>query len=104
VCRLRGIWRRNVINVVRHGFSASVARELQRTALLEVHERSMPGISGVHGTMTPGGRHVVTMVLCRAGCVRRGGLVCAGQARCADAVRSCPYGRATRSPRARTYR
>ncbi len=53
--------------------------------------------------MTPGGRHVVTMVLCRAGCVRRGGPVCAGQARCADAVRGCPCGSAARSPRARTY-
>ena len=58
---------------------------------------------GVHGTVTPGGRHVVTMVLCRVGCVRRGGPVCAGQARCPDTVRGCPCGRAARSPRARTY-
>jgi hypothetical protein len=63
----------------------------------------MPGTSGVHGTVTPGGRHVVTMVLCRAGCVRRGGPVCAGQASCADAVRGCPCGRTARSPRVRTY-
>jgi hypothetical protein len=65
--------------------------------------RSMPGTSGVHGTVTLGGRHVVTMVLCCAGCVLRGGPVWAGQARCADAVRGCPCGRAARSPRARTY-
>jgi hypothetical protein len=32
-----------------------------------------------------------------------GGPVCAGQARCADAVRGCPCGRAARSLRARTY-
>jgi len=63
----------------------------------------MPGISGVHGTVTPGGRHVVTMVLCRVGCAGRGGPVWAGQARCADAVRGCPCGPAARSPRARTY-
>jgi hypothetical protein len=48
----------------------------------------MSGTSGVHGTVTRGGRHVVTMVLCRVGCVRRGGPVWAGQARCVDAVRA----------------
>jgi hypothetical protein len=32
----------------------------------------MSGTSGVHGTVTPGGRHVATMVLYRAGCVRGG--------------------------------
>ena len=48
-------------------------------------------------------RPLWTMVLCRVGCVRRGGPVCAGQTRCADAVRGCPCGRAARSPRARTY-
>ena len=41
----------------------------------------------------PGGRHVVMMVLCRVGCVRQVDPVCAGQARCADAVRGCPCGR-----------
>ena len=34
---------------------------------------------------------------------RASGLVWAGQARCADAVRGCPCGRAARSPRARTH-
>ena len=34
---------------------------------------------------------------------RAGGPVWAGQARCADAVRGCPCGRAARSTRARTY-
>ena len=63
----------------------------------------MPGTSGVHSTVTAGGRHVVTMVPCHAACVRRGSPVCAGQARCADAVRGCPCGPAVRSPRARTY-
>jgi hypothetical protein len=98
-----GVWCRNVINAAPRGFSAAVAGELRRLALLEVYGRPMPGTSGVHGTVTAGGRHVVTMVLCRAGCVRRGGPVCAGQAPCADAVRGCPCGRAARSPRARTY-
>ena len=32
-----GVWLRNVINVVPRGFSASVAGELQRTALLEAY-------------------------------------------------------------------
>ena len=63
----------------------------------------MPDTSGVQGTVTPGGRHIVTMVRFRVGCARLRGSVWAGQAPCADAVRGCPCGRAARSPRARTY-
>src|SRR5690242_18687737 len=73
------------------GFTAAVAEEPRRLPLPEFYGRPMPGTSGVHGTATPGGRHIVTMVLCRTDCVRRGDSVCTGRARYADAVRAARW-------------
>ena len=60
----------------------------------------MPGTSGVHGTVTPGGRDVVTMVLCRAGCVS--GVVPSAQVRHVARTLSVAV-RAARRPGARGH-